>query len=126
MDILALYQKKVDPLEIRDSLTKYIVRQYGENVAKDYETVLGAVQQLRNEIKNLEDRKEPSRDVLLKYFVHLRNIEAHFPFNDGNDKVRPISPSLDNSQPQNPNTKNQTKNLFFFFNLVPRTIIKTI
>lgn len=42
---------------------------------------------MRKEILNLQEGSEGSRDVLLKYFVYLRFIAAHFPINNGSNKI---------------------------------------
>lgn len=42
---------------------------------------------MRKEILNLQEGSEGSRDVLLKYFVYLRFISAHFPINNGSNKI---------------------------------------
>eukprot|EP01027_Heterolobosea_sp_BB2_P005128 GEZU01007877.1.p2 GENE.GEZU01007877.1~~GEZU01007877.1.p2 ORF type:complete len:743 (-),score=242.94 GEZU01007877.1:2331-4559(-) len=82
-EILALFQKRTDYLDLSAHLRRYVAKTYGEHEAKEYDSVFGSIQRLRDEVRNLQDRNETSRDVLLKYYSHLNNIETHFPINDG-------------------------------------------
>eukprot|EP00761_Pharyngomonas_kirbyi_P011680 gb/GECH01011706.1/.p1 GENE.gb/GECH01011706.1/~~gb/GECH01011706.1/.p1 ORF type:complete len:838 (+),score=236.32 gb/GECH01011706.1/:1-2514(+) len=81
-DIFALLQKKSDSTDVYKHLRRYIKKQYGEHEAKEYEQSLQDIQQLRDEVRNLQDRSEGSKATLLKYFVYLRYLAIHFPINE--------------------------------------------
>ena len=72
-DFLSLLQKKTDAVDISKQLRKFIAKQYGEHEAKTYDSLLLEFQQLRDEVKNLQDRADSSREVLLRY-SHSFNI----------------------------------------------------
>lgn len=65
-EIIPLPIKKTDALELYKPLRNFIKNQYGETVAKEYESPLQNIQQMRNEIRNLQEGSEASKDLILK------------------------------------------------------------
>jgi programmed cell death 6-interacting protein len=87
MEVLPIEQKKTDALDIYKPLKQFLTKNYGNDVAKEYENTLQNIQQKRNELRNLQDKSEASRDLLLKYASELAYIEKRFPINSGADRV---------------------------------------
>lgn len=66
LEIKTLLTKKTDHLDLVKPLSKFISIQYGENILRDYETPIAAIQQRRNEMRNLQERSEGSRDLCIR------------------------------------------------------------
>jgi len=88
MEIYPLEMKKVDTLDLYKSLKQFLVKHYGQDVAKDYDNSLTNIQQHRTELRNLQEKSEGARDLLLKYALELAYIERRFPVNSGAERVR--------------------------------------
>lgn len=67
LKLFDLEQKKTDSIDLFKPLKTYIERQYGASVAKDFDTPTQNIHQRRNELRNLQDRNEASRDHVLRF-----------------------------------------------------------
>ncbi|KAL9643937.1 hypothetical protein ABK040_005406 [Willaertia magna] len=83
LEIKALAPKKTDALDFIKPLTKFIKTQYGEHVIRDYEAPITALQQRRNELRNLQEKSEGSRDLCIRYAIDMAFVANHFPIDQG-------------------------------------------
>src|SRR4051794_33331545 len=93
LEIQQLKMKKTDSVDLVKPLKQFVTKQYGEGVAREYETSLQNLQQKRNQLLNLQERSEGSKDLCLKYSAELDFIAKHFPVNSGAPRVTHIVPS---------------------------------
>lgn len=80
--MLSFERKKTDKVEIFKPLYDYIRNQYGAEAAADHQEALNNVQQLREDVRNIQDKTETARDILLRYYGLLNSIEMRFPISE--------------------------------------------
>lgn len=88
LEIKSLQTKKTDQLDLTKALTKFITTQYGESTLREYETPISALQQRRNEMRNLQEKSEGSRDLCIRYAVDMMQVANHFPIDTGVQRIQ--------------------------------------
>lgn len=88
LDIKTLSQKKTDQVDLLTPLSKFLTNlQDGQQKVKQHQESLNIIQQHRNELRNLQDRSEGSRDLCLRYAAEIQHLASHFPINSGSQRV---------------------------------------
>lgn len=89
--MLAVHEKKTNPVDLYRPLRQYLVNHYSEREAVDNEEDLQTVQQMRSEIQKATDSLEGRRDLLQRYFRALCIMESRFPISNEKEHVNTIS-----------------------------------
>jgi BRO1-like domain len=65
--MLSVERKKTEKVDLIKPLSTYIKTQYSEKVGNDHTEVLNNLQQLREDVRNSQDKSDAIKELLLKY-----------------------------------------------------------
>jgi hypothetical protein len=65
--MLAVERKKTDKLDLGKPLQQYVRNQYSAQAAQDLEEAFNNVQQLREDMRNIQDKNDATRDLLYRF-----------------------------------------------------------
>ncbi|KAJ6988136.1 hypothetical protein D5086_016533 [Populus alba] len=90
--MLAIHEKKTNPLDLYRPLRNYISMFYSEREAQNLEDDLQTVKQYRSDLERQPDPSPTSRrDLLQKYFKALCLIETRFPISPDSDHINTVT-----------------------------------
>jgi hypothetical protein len=82
--MLSVDRKKTDKVDWVKPLQQFIRNSYSAQIAQDYQEALNGLQQLREDVRNVQDRNDAAKDLLLRYFTQLLSLENRFPIGENN------------------------------------------
>ncbi|KAF2070314.1 hypothetical protein CYY_008367 [Polysphondylium violaceum] len=85
--MLSIEKKRTDKIDIVKPLTKYIKEQFSKSEADAHETAIQTLNSMREDIRNLQDKTETSKDMLWKYYSILSSLEIRFPIGESNVRI---------------------------------------
>eukprot|EP01114_Cavostelium_apophysatum_P013019 TRINITY_DN3067_c0_g1_i3.p1 TRINITY_DN3067_c0_g1~~TRINITY_DN3067_c0_g1_i3.p1 ORF type:complete len:562 (-),score=185.11 TRINITY_DN3067_c0_g1_i3:92-1777(-) len=85
--MLSVERKKTDKVDLVRPLQDYIRNHYSGDAAQDHLEALNNLQQLREDVRNIQDKNEATRDLLLKYYGLLLSVESRFPISETNIRI---------------------------------------
>lgn len=59
-------RKKTDKIDLLKPIQKYIRSTYDEKTLADHAQALTQLQQMREEVRNLQDKNDASKDILMR------------------------------------------------------------
>lgn len=89
--MLAVHEKRTNPLDLYRPLRQYLAYQYSERQAVDNEDDLHLVQQMRNDIERTVDSLDARRDLLQRYYRALCIMESRFPISSEKEDINTVS-----------------------------------
>lgn len=85
--MLSVERKKTDKVDLLKPLQDYIRNHYNGDAAQDHNEPLSFLNQLREDVRNIQDKNEATRDLILKYYGLLLSVEARFPISENNIRI---------------------------------------
>ncbi|GAM29306.1 hypothetical protein SAMD00019534_124820 [Acytostelium subglobosum LB1] len=85
--MLSIERKRTDKVDFVKPLTKYIKDHFSKEEASNHESQLNALQQLREDVRNLQDKTDTSKDLLWRYYSILQSLELRFPISESNVRI---------------------------------------
>ncbi|GAM20512.1 hypothetical protein SAMD00019534_036870, partial [Acytostelium subglobosum LB1] len=85
--MLAVDRKKSDKVDLAKPLVKYIQDHFGRQESDDHEQPLNNLQQLREDVRNIQDKTDTSKELLWKYYSLLQSLELRFPISENNVRI---------------------------------------
>lgn len=90
--MLAVFEKKTNPIDLYRPLRNYVTFHYSEREAQNIEDDLQTLKQLRSDLERHSDPSLPSRrDLLQSYYKSLCLVETRFPISPDQDHVNTLS-----------------------------------
>ncbi|XP_061365022.1 vacuolar-sorting protein BRO1 [Gastrolobium bilobum] len=90
--MLAIFEKKTNPVDLFRPLRNYVVFHYSEGDARNVEEDLEILKQQRSDIEKHSDPSLPSRrDLFQKYYKTLCLVETRFPISPDPDHVNNVT-----------------------------------
>ncbi|KAF7808806.1 vacuolar-sorting protein BRO1 [Senna tora] len=90
--LLAIFEKKTNPIDLYRPLRNYIAFHYSEREAQNLEDDLQTLKQLRSDLERHSDPSFTSRrDLFLSYYKALCLVETRFPISPDQDHVNTLS-----------------------------------
>ncbi|KAI5055520.1 hypothetical protein GOP47_0029041 [Adiantum capillus-veneris] len=89
--MLAVQEKKTNPVELHKPLRQYIIQHYSEQDAAHNDEDLEMVQQMRKEVEKASDSLEARRDSLQRYYRALCMMESRFPISNEKEHVNSLT-----------------------------------
>lgn len=80
--MLSVERKRTDKVDLYKPLEQFIRNQYSADALQDHQEALNQVQQLREDVRNLQDKNDVTRDLLFKYYGIVSSIEKRFPISE--------------------------------------------
>lgn len=88
--MLAIFEKKTNPIDLYRPLRNYIAFHYSERDAQNLEDDLETLKQLRSDVEKSTDSPPARRDLLIRYFKALCSMETRFPISPDKDHITTI------------------------------------
>lgn len=85
--MLSIERKKTEKVDFIKPLQEFIRNNYSADSLQDHQEAINGLQQLREELRNCEERNTALRDLLCRYWVFLSSIETRFPFSENQIRV---------------------------------------
>eukprot|EP01111_Echinosteliopsis_oligospora_P012082 TRINITY_DN4104_c0_g2_i1.p1 TRINITY_DN4104_c0_g2~~TRINITY_DN4104_c0_g2_i1.p1 ORF type:complete len:792 (-),score=268.84 TRINITY_DN4104_c0_g2_i1:83-2458(-) len=85
--MIHIEKKKCDKIDWNKPLNKYITSQYSESSATQHNDALSNMQQLREDLRNTQDRSDQVKDLWFRYYSLLASVESRFPIREGDVKI---------------------------------------
>lgn len=80
--MLSLERKKSDKVDLFKPLQQFIRNQYSQDAAQDHEDALNQLQQMREDVRNIQDKNDATRDLILRYYALVCSMEQRFPISE--------------------------------------------
>ncbi len=64
--MLSIEKKKTDKVDLLKPLQQYLNSNYHSDIAREYDQVLQNIQQLREDMRNIQDKNESARDMVAR------------------------------------------------------------
>ncbi|KAL8142029.1 hypothetical protein V2J09_015061 [Rumex salicifolius] len=88
--MLAIFEKKTNPIDLYRPLRNYIAFHYSEREAQNLDDDLETLKQLRSDVEKSSDSPPARRDLLIRYFKALCSMETRFPISPDKDHITTI------------------------------------
>eukprot|EP01132_Coremiostelium_polycephalum_P004270 gene4270-5343_t len=85
--MLSIERKRTEKVDLIKPLKKYIKDQFGSEEANNHDSQIHALNQLRDDIRNLQDKTDTSKDMIWRYYSTLSSLEIRFPISESNVRI---------------------------------------
>eukprot|EP01133_Synstelium_polycarpum_P011610 gene11610-13554_t len=85
--MLSIERKRTEKVDFVKPLTKYIKEQFSKEEASSHELQITSLQTMREDVRNLQDKTETSKDMIWKYYSILASLELRFPISENNVRI---------------------------------------
>jgi len=87
--MLNVERKKTDKIDWVKPLETYITAQYAHerDCLHDHKDAIANLQQLREDVRNIQDKSETARELLHRYHAILTSVETRFPVHENNIRI---------------------------------------
>ncbi|EGG16375.1 ALG-2 interacting protein X [Cavenderia fasciculata] len=86
--MLSVDRKRTEKVDVIKPLTKYIKEQFSKEEAADHEQQINTLSSLREDVRNLQDKTETSKEMIWKYYSILQSLEMRFPISENNVRIQ--------------------------------------
>ncbi|KAN0003706.1 hypothetical protein ACTFIZ_009849 [Dictyostelium cf. discoideum] len=85
--MLSIERKRTEKVDFSKPLTKYIKEQFSKAESDQHETQIATLNGLREDVRNLQERTETSKEMVWKYYSILSSLELRFPISENNVRI---------------------------------------
>lgn len=85
--MLSIEKKKTDKVDLIKPLSKYIKEQFSKEELTNHENVITNLNQQREQIRNIADMTETSKEMVWRYYSVLSSLESRFPISESNVRI---------------------------------------
>ncbi|EFA77580.1 ALG-2 interacting protein X [Heterostelium album PN500] len=85
--MLSVERKRTEKVDLIKPLTKYIKEQFSKEEAAAHELQIASLQQQREDVRNLQDKTDTSKDLIWRYYSVLQSLELRFPISESNVRI---------------------------------------
>eukprot|EP01119_Soliformovum_irregulare_P009995 TRINITY_DN2416_c0_g1_i1.p1 TRINITY_DN2416_c0_g1~~TRINITY_DN2416_c0_g1_i1.p1 ORF type:complete len:831 (-),score=256.75 TRINITY_DN2416_c0_g1_i1:39-2456(-) len=85
--MLPLERRKTEKVDIAKPLEAFIKNQYSAQAAQDHLEALNNFQQMREDVRNIQDRNDATKDLLYRYYGTLQSVELRFPIGENHVRI---------------------------------------
>eukprot|EP01105_Mastigella_eilhardi_P021503 TRINITY_DN520_c0_g1_i1.p1 TRINITY_DN520_c0_g1~~TRINITY_DN520_c0_g1_i1.p1 ORF type:complete len:663 (-),score=163.95 TRINITY_DN520_c0_g1_i1:994-2937(-) len=82
MNLLAVERRRTDKVDWAKLLQKYIRSTYDENALRAHQQAVTQLHQLREDVRNVQDKNDTTKDLFLRYHALLGAVEMRFPISE--------------------------------------------
>ncbi|EGC38045.1 hypothetical protein DICPUDRAFT_149310 [Dictyostelium purpureum] len=85
--MLSVERKRTEKIDLIKPLTKYIKEQFSKGEADAHENQINTLNSLREDVRNLQDKTETSKELVWRYYSILSSLELRFPISENNVRI---------------------------------------
>ncbi|KAK5577567.1 hypothetical protein RB653_002510 [Dictyostelium firmibasis] len=85
--MLSVERKRTEKVDFSKPLAKYIKEQFSKGEADQHDSQIATLNALREDVRNLQERTETSKEMVWRYYSILSSLELRFPISENNVRI---------------------------------------